>query len=147
MFKVFLGSTFKDLHEHRAAVQAAINRRDDCKAVVMEEFGARAGRPKEVCLEIAAAATLCRADRSLLRACAGRRGGLDHRGGVRGGGEKGLPRLLFLANEKFTPPAHIRESDEQYAKLQEFRARLMRRWTVQWFDNDREPWRHGSARR
>ena len=53
MFKVFLGSTFKDLHEHRAAVQAAINRRDDCKAVVMEEFGARAGQPKEVCLEIA----------------------------------------------------------------------------------------------
>ena len=46
MFKIFLGSTFKDLHEHRAAVQAAINRRDDCKAVVMEEFGARAGRPR-----------------------------------------------------------------------------------------------------
>ena len=52
MFKVFLGSTFKDLHEHRAAVQAAINRRDDCKAIVMEEFGARAGRPKEVCLGV-----------------------------------------------------------------------------------------------
>ena len=52
MFKVFLGSTFKDLHEHRAAVQAAINRRDDCKAVVMEEFGARAGRPETTGLRV-----------------------------------------------------------------------------------------------
>ncbi len=49
MFKVFLGSTFKDLHEHRAAVQAAINRRDDCKAVVMEEFGRAGGAAEGRC--------------------------------------------------------------------------------------------------
>jgi tetratricopeptide (TPR) repeat protein len=138
MFKVFLGSTFKDLHEHRAAVQAAINRRDDCKAVVMEEFGARAGRPKEVCLEIVGD---CQLYVGLVGHCYGHVPDgeavsiteAEYEAAV----AKGLPRVLFLANEKFTPPAHIRENDEKYRMLQDFRARLMRDETAQWFDNDR----------
>ncbi len=138
MFKVFLGSTFKDLHEHRAAVQAAINRRDDCKAVVMEEFGARAGRPKEVCLEIVGG---CDLYVGLIGHCYGHVPDgeaisiteAEYDAAV----EKGLPRLLFVANERFTPPAHIRESDEQYRKLQDVSRPPAAAETIQEFDNDR----------
>lgn len=138
MLKVFLGSTFKDLHEHRAAVQVTINRRDDCKAVVMEEFGARVGRPKAVCLEIAGD---CDLYVGLIGHCYGHVPDgesmsiteAEYEAAV----EKGLPRLLFLANDGFTPPAHFRESDGQHRKLQEFRARLQRDETCQWFDNDK----------
>ena len=138
MFKVFLGSTFKDLHEHRAAVQAAINRRDDCKAVVMEEFGARAGRPKEVCLEIVGD---CDLYVGLVGHCYGFVPDGDSvsitEAEYAAAVEKGLPRLLFLANDGFTPPHHLRESDELHGKQQEFRARLTAGGTVQSFDNDR----------
>jgi len=138
MFKVFLGSTFKDLHEHRAAVQDAIDRRDDCKAIVMEEFGARAGRPKEICLEIVGA---CDLYVGLIGHCYGHVSDseavsiteTEYDAAV----EKGLPRLLFLANDRFTPPAHIRESDASYQKLQEFRGRLRKAETIQEFDNDK----------
>jgi WD40 repeat protein len=139
MIKVFLGSTCKDLHEHRAAVREAINRRHDCKVVAMEEFGALAGTPRENCLAI-------------LRDCDVYVGLLAHCCGFVPKGEElsltrieyetarelGMPRLLFVADEHYTPPIFLRESDALFQKQQAFRERVLADETTAFFDNDRQ---------
>ena len=137
MLKVFLGSTFKDLHEHRAAVLEALLRLGH-QPVAMEWFGARAGVPKDECLR---AAGDCDVYVGLIGHCYGfvpdgetiSITEAEYEAAV----EKGLPRLLFLANDGFTPPHHLRESDEQYGKLAKLRERLRKAEVVQEFDNDK----------
>jgi hypothetical protein len=47
--RVFISSTFIDLHEHRKALLSALDG-DSGSAAAMELFGARSGAPKEECL-------------------------------------------------------------------------------------------------
>jgi hypothetical protein len=139
MIKVFLGSTCKDLHEHRAAVREAINRRHDCKVLAMEEFGSLAGTPRENCLAI-------------LQDCDVYVGLIAHYYGFVPKGEElsltrieyeaardlDMPRLLFVADEHYTPPIFLRESDALYQKQQAFRERVLADETTAFFDNDRQ---------
>ena len=137
MFKVFLGSTFKDLYEHRKAVLDAIIRLG-CAPVAMEWFGARAGTPIDECLK---AVGDCDLYVGLIGHCYGHVPDgeavsiteAEYEAAV----AKELPRLLFVASDDFLMPASIQESEVQRQKQQEFRKRVLASGTTQWFGNDK----------
>jgi hypothetical protein len=138
MLKVFLGSTFRDLKGHRQAVRDAINRLDGCKCIAMEDFGSHSGQPKEVCREPAAGC-------DIFVGLVGRYYGFVPEGETVSITELEyetarslcLPRLLFVADDSFTP-VFIRESEAAYTRQEQLRARILAGETVDQFGNDAE---------
>src|SRR5919206_3291498 len=108
---VFLSSTGRDLHDHREAVYAAIQKLDGWKCIRMEDFGARDIKPLDFCLE-------------QIGACDLFVGLIGHYHGSSPPGDKasfteheyreaerlGKPRLMFIAGRSFPVPADLRES-------------------------------------
>lgn len=129
--KAFLSSTFKDLEPYRAAVIARLRRLDGVEVRCMEDFGSRAGSPKEFCLREA-------------RECDLFIGVIGHLYGFIPEGdetsiteqeygaaeEAGRDRLLFVAPDLLPVPAKLLRGDSDPDKQEEFRARVLRQDVV-----------------
>ncbi|HEU0077328.1 MAG TPA: DUF4062 domain-containing protein [Longimicrobiaceae bacterium] len=124
--KAFLSSTFKDLEPYRAAVIVRLRRLDGVEVRCMEDFGARAGSPKEFCLREA-------------RECDLFIGVIGHLYGFVPEGdetsiteqeyqaaeEAGRDRLLFVAPDTLPVPVKLLRGDSDPEKQEEFRARVL----------------------
>jgi hypothetical protein len=120
--KVFLSSTFKDLEQYRASVIARLRRLDGVEVRCMEDFGARAGSPRDFCVREA-------------RECDLFIGLIGHLYGFIPDGddasiteqeyvaaqEAGRPKLLFVAPDTFPVQAKLFRSDTDPDKQEEFR--------------------------
>lgn len=129
--KAFLSSTFKDLEQHRAAVIARLRRLDGVAVRCMEDFGARAGSPKEFCLREA-------------RECELFIGVIGHLYGFVPDGDDasiteqeyqaaeqaGKEMLLFVAPDDFPVPARLLRGDSDPDRQEAFRDRVLARNVV-----------------
>ena len=125
--KAFLSSTFKDLEQHRAAVIARLRRLDGMEVRCMEDFGARAGSPKDFCVREA-------------RECDLFIGVIGHLYGFIPDGDDtsiteqeyqaaedaGKDKLLFVAPDDFPVPAKLLRGDTDPDKQEAFRARVLK---------------------
>ncbi len=125
MYKVFLSSTARDLSAYRKAVADAINRLDDFHCVRMEDFGARNAQADDFCR---AKIAECAVAVFLAGLCYGSSPeGSDESYTVREyltAKDAEVPRLVFLSAEGNFYPDYYRESDEQWARQQDFRVLL-----------------------
>lgn len=135
--KVFISSTYRDLDEHRKAVIERLRRLDDVIVVCMEEFGARAAHPTEVC-------------RQKLESCDLYVGVFGcHYGSVPKGGDcsmtelefrtaidKDMPRLIFVSDDDFRAPASLHQPKKNYNRQQALRREAMADLAVDTFGND-----------
>ncbi|MBL8174443.1 MAG: DUF4062 domain-containing protein [Bryobacterales bacterium] len=130
MHRVFLSSTFLGLEDVRKAAFEAINALSGYHCVRMEDFGASANPPIEVCL-------------AELRTCEIYVGILGHLYGSCPPGETrsytelefqeasriGMPQLLFLTSEDFPVPAKAIEDDVRRKRQQTFRMDVSQKLT------------------
>ena len=131
---IFVGSTYEDLRDHRAAVEQALHR---LEALVrgMEYFGSRPGSPKEECL---AEVRRCRAYIGIFGM---RYGSVDPEAGL------SLTHLEYLEAQRLSIPTLIYLLDEERhlvlpkfvdrgdgaEKLSSLKSELKRRFTVGFF--------------
>jgi Domain of unknown function (DUF4062) len=124
-YRVFLSATSRDLGEYRKAVLEAIARFDDCQAISMENFGARAASAIDFVAERIGMSDLLV---GLLGLCYGS----SPRGQPPSFTEReyeaakasGKPCLMFVFPANFPVAGVYRESDEQWQRQQSFRNRV-----------------------
>jgi hypothetical protein len=124
--KAFLSSTFKDLEQHRAAVIARLRRLDGVEVRAMEDFGARAGSPRDFCVREA-------------RECDLFIGVIGHLYGFipedddtsiteqeyEAAAEAGKEMLIFVAPDDFPISAKLLRNDSDPDRQEAFRERLL----------------------
>lgn len=124
--KAFLSSTFKDLEQYRAAVIASLRRLDGVEVRCMEDFGARAGWPKEFCLKES-------------RECDLFIGLVGHLYGFIPDGDEtsiteqeygaaegvGKDKLVFVAPDTLSVPVKLLRGDSDPEKQEAFRERVL----------------------
>ncbi len=131
---IFVGSTFEDMKDYRAAVMEALRR---LETVVrgMEYFGARPGRPKDECLKAV------RESRLYIGMFAMRYGTVDEETGrsmtqleLEEAERIGLPVLIYLIDEESQPvlPRYM-DRGEDARKLAALKERLKKKHTVSLF--------------
>jgi len=135
IIKVFVSSTYRDLKDHRAVVIDAIRKLDGFMPVGMEDFGARDGHSKAVCL-----AKLAECDVYL--------GLIGWYCGTIPNGEtlsltgseyhaardRGMSRLAFVADDSLPPPPSLRESDAKFTTQKELRELVLSDRVVSFFN-------------
>src|SRR5581483_3164873 len=129
-FRIFVGSTFKDLQPYRKAVEETLHQLE-LGVVGMEYFGARPDAPLEVCL---AEVRRCQAYIGIFGA---RYGSVDAKAGksvtqleYEEAQRLRLPSLIYLMDEEKQPvPVDDVDTVDSARLLQEFKTLLMRNHT------------------
>jgi hypothetical protein len=124
MKKVFLSSTFRDLHQFRDAVDSVLRRLDDFHVIRMEDFGARDFDADEFCRSKVA-------ECDLYVGILGPNYGSIHEPSGKSYTEREfdtaieckLPRLMFLTVGNFALGDDLREPDFKHEKQRAFRDR------------------------
>jgi len=130
--KVFLSSTFKDLEQHRAEVIRRLRRLDSVEVRCMEDFGARAGSPKDFCIREASAC-------DLFIGVIGHLYGFIPEGDntsiteqeYQAAEQAGRDKLLFVAPDTFLVPVKLLRGDSNPDKQEVFRAHVLSRNVVE----------------
>ncbi len=129
--KIFLSSTFKDLENHRAAVIRHLRQLDGVELRCMEDFGARAGSPRDFCVREAS-------ECNLFVGIIGHLYGFIPEGDQTSITEQEYDaadrarkdKLLFVAPEEFPVPMKLVRADADPGRQEAFRKRVLRNDTV-----------------
>ena len=131
--RVYISSTFGDLNEHRQAVRDSILSTGD-RPVVMEQFGASADPPTEVCrINIQSS--------DLMVLIIGHRYGWIPPGGnasitefeFRAALEASVPILAFIVDDAYQWPPQLIDSGDMAARLKKFKEHLRSQLLVGYF--------------
>jgi tetratricopeptide (TPR) repeat protein len=125
---VFLSSTARDLEPHRAAIHAQLTRTGVFHCVWQEDFGPQNAGAVEFCREKVKAS-------DIFVGLVGQRRGWEPDGdsAMRSitemehdwAKEAACRRYLYVAPDDFSVPGNLRDTDEEYARQQTFRKRVM----------------------
>jgi len=137
--RVFLSSTFRDLEKHRQAARAAIDALDGYKCVWMEWWGAQDGDPWSVCKrKIAECDVFICVVGHMYGSTPGSDSGSYTIVEYQEASRAGKPRLVFMATDDFLMPVNLVEPDGLRSMQQEFRARLEKERTCDYFRSPEE---------
>jgi tetratricopeptide (TPR) repeat protein len=128
ILKVFLSSTARDLEAHRAAVHAELTSTGLFYCIRQEDFGPQDASAVEFCRDTVKAS-------AIFVGLIGQRRGWEPDGdnGKRSitemehdwARDAGSRRFLYVTPDDFPVPGNVRDTDEQYARQQVFRKRVM----------------------
>jgi len=133
--KVFLSSTARDLGPCRDAVFRAISKLDDFKVIQMEDFGARDKAADPFCRGLVAECDVFVGLVGYLYGSSPPGGAVSFtEGEYEVAVETGIPRLLFLASDKFQMSPTLREPEDLWKCQQLFRDRVKKELVVDFFE-------------